>query len=89
MATRLLVVKDAFLATRGGGVEVLPPVASDRLPPSPFEVVLRAPDAPDRRVRATAIIAHVRGPLPPFAMLRLDEASVDAVPPGTELWLDD
>jgi len=84
---RLLVVKDAFLAR--GGVEVLPPVGSDRLPSSPFVVTLRAPDGAERRTTATAIVAHMRGPLPPFAMLRLADVEVDAVPPGTEIWLDD
>jgi hypothetical protein len=88
MATKLLVVKDAFPA-RGGGVEVLPPVGSERLPPSPFVVTLRAPDGSERRAGATAIVAHMRGPLPPFAMLRLADVEADAVPAGTEVWLED
>jgi hypothetical protein len=88
MAAPLLVVKDAFPA-RGGGVEVLPPVGSDRLPPSPFVITLRAPDGAERRASATAVVAHMRGPLPPFAMLRLAGVDADAVPPGTELWLEE
>jgi hypothetical protein len=86
MPTRLLIAKDVFPAR--GGVDVLPAVASDRLPPSPFEVTLRMPDGAERRARATAILAHIRGPLPPLAMIRLADVAVDAVPPGTELWLD-
>ena len=88
MASRLLVVKDVF-AARGGGVEVLPPVGSERLPPSPFEVTVRAPNRPERRTHVTAIISHMRGPLAPFAMLRLAGMTVDQVPPGSELWVDD
>jgi|HubBroStandDraft_6_1064221.scaffolds.fasta_scaffold4011236_1 hypothetical protein len=88
MALRLLVVKDAF-PLRGGGVEVLPPVASDRLPPSPFPVKVRAPDGGERSAMATAKVAHMRGPLPPFAMLRLADLALEAVPPGAEVWLDD
>jgi hypothetical protein len=88
MATRLLVVKDAFPA-RGGGVEVLPAVGSDRLPPSPFVVTLRAPDGSERRSSATAIVAHMRGPLAPFAMLRLADVDAGGAPPGTEIWLED
>ena len=79
-------VKDAF-ASRGGTVEVLPAVPSDRLPASPFELLVRAPGAAERRVTATAVVSHIRGPLPPFAMLRLSDLTVDAVPQGTELWL--
>jgi hypothetical protein len=88
VATRLLVVKDAF-AARGGSIEVLPPVASDCLPPSPFDVRLRAPNGTEVRTTATAVVAHVRGPLAPFAMLRLSDLDVAAAPAGTELWLDD
>ncbi len=91
--TLLLVVRDAFPA-RGGGVEVLPPVASDRLPPSPFEVLLRAPGAgestrAEHTATASAVVAHMRGPLAPFAMLRLAGVTVEAVPAGTEVWLDE
>jgi hypothetical protein len=85
MAQRLLVVKDAFPA-RGSGVEVLPAIASDSLPPSPFDVTLRHSNGSERRVKATAILAHIRGPLPPLAMIRLEDVAVDAVPSGTEIW---
>jgi hypothetical protein len=87
MARQLLVAKDAFPAR--GGVDVLPAVASDRLPPAPFEVTLRLPDGTERSAKATAILAHIRGPLPPLAMIRLVDVEVDAVPAGTELWVDD
>ncbi len=44
--------------------------------------------AAERRVKGTAILAHVRGPLPPLAMLRLANVTVDDVPAGTEVWVD-
>ncbi len=67
MEVRLLVVSHAF-AARGGGVELMPAVVSDRLPPSPFEASLRLPDGTERRVRASAIVTHVRGPLAPMVI---------------------
>ncbi len=73
-------------AVRGGAVELLPAVGSDRLPPSPFELVLRTPGGPDRRVKGTAVVAHIRGSLPPMAMVRLDDITEGDVPPGTEVW---
>jgi hypothetical protein len=85
MAERLIVVKDAFSAR--GGVDVLPAVASDRVPPSPFDVVLRSPDGSERRARGVAVVSHVRGPLPPLARIRLEGVVVDDVSPGTEIWI--
>jgi hypothetical protein len=85
MAERLLVVKDAFAGR--AGVELLPAITSDRVPPSPFEVTLRAPDGAERRARAEIIVAHIRGPLPPLARIRLVGVAVESVPVGTELWV--
>ena len=86
MLERLLVVKGTFPSR--GGVEVLPAVASDRVPATPFDVTVRTPDGAERRAKATVIVAHIRGPLPPMAMVRLADLTVDAVPPGTELWVE-
>lgn len=88
MGKRLLVVKEAF-AARGGGVELLPALGSDQVPPRPFAVTLRAPDGSELRTRASAVVAHARGPLPPLAMIRLADIPVEAVPPGSEICLDD
>jgi hypothetical protein len=87
MPKLVLAVRDAFPA-RGGRVEVLPAVASDRLPASPFLVTVRTPDGAERRTQATAKLAHIRGPLPPLAMLTLDDVTADSLPPGTEIWVD-
>jgi|HubBroStandDraft_1064217.scaffolds.fasta_scaffold2295782_1 hypothetical protein len=84
MAERLFVVRLASSAK--DGVEVLPAVPSDRLPPSPFEVTLRLPDGSERRVTATALLAHIKGPQPPMALVRLLDVAAEEVPPGTEVW---
>jgi hypothetical protein len=85
LADRLLVVTGAF-AVRGNAVELLPAVSSDKLPPSPFELTLRAADGVARRVKGTAVVAHIRGSLPPLAMVRIHDVTEAEVPPGTEVW---
>jgi hypothetical protein len=85
MAERLFVVRLASNAK--DGVELLPAVSSDRLPASPFEVTLHKPDGSERRVKAAAVVAHIRGPQPPMALVRLMDVTADEVPPGTELWI--
>ena len=85
VSERLLTVKTAFPVR--GGVELLPAVSSDRLPRSPFDVTVRLPDGSQHRRSATATVAHIRGALPPLAMLRVLGESADAFPPGTEVWL--
>ena len=67
-------------------MELLPAIGSDRLPPSPFELTLRAPDGVERRVTGTAILAHINGPRAPLAMVRLRDIAPEDVPPGTEVW---
>ena len=85
MAERLLVVVDAF-AARGGGVDVLPAVPSDRLPALTFAVTLRGSDGAERPAQAVAVLSHVRGRLPPLARVRVEGVSLAEVPPGTEIW---
>lgn len=85
MRERLLVVTSAYEAR--GGSDVMPKIASDGLPPSPFAVTLRTPDGAERSAKATAIVAHVRGPLPPFALVRVLDVPPQALPAGTEVWV--
>ena len=85
MAERLLVVTGAF-AVRGNAVELLPTVGSDRLPPSPFSLTLRSPGGAERPVTATSVVAHIRGSLPPMAMIRLHDVTEADVHVGTEVW---
>ncbi|MCA9590401.1 MAG: hypothetical protein KC657_34095 [Myxococcales bacterium] len=83
----LLVVEDAFVG-RGAGVLLMPRItAADAPAAATFAVRLRAPDGSERQVSAALEVAHMRGPLPPYAMVRLPTLSVDDVPPGTEVWL--
>jgi hypothetical protein len=85
-AALLLTVKDAFVA-RDGAVEVMPPVPSDRLPGPRFDVTLRGPDGTTRAAQAEAMVAHIRGSLPPMAMVRLKGVTRDEVPDGTVVFV--
>lgn len=84
MGGPLLVVEDAFVA-RGPGVVVMPRLTDDGRA-QPFQVRLVRPDGTAREVKATLDVAHVRGALAPWAMVRLHGLAVDDVPPGTEIW---
>jgi hypothetical protein len=80
----LLVVEDAFPA-RAGGTLVLPKITAERASRAPFEVTLALPDGTTRRATASLEVAHVRGPLPPFGMLRLHAIAPEEVPVGTQI----
>ncbi len=80
---RLLIVEDVFVA-RAGGVHVRPKVTLSRAERS-FAVTLRTPDGRERSATASLDVMHVRGPLPPFGMLRLHGLAPDEVPVGTEI----
>jgi hypothetical protein len=88
MAERLVVVKEAFVA-RGPGVLVAPKITLDRPAPSELRVRLRFPDGGEREATASFDVAHIRGSLPPFAMVRLLDCAPGDVPPGTEIWTVD
>ncbi len=85
MAERLLSVEDAFVA-KGPGVVVMPRFTSAAPPKGKFPVQLRFPDGTSREVAAEVDVAHMRGPLPPFAMYRLHGVTPEEVPAGTEIW---
>src|SRR4051794_34509381 len=70
MALRLLVVEDAFV-TRGRGVLVNPKVTADPAARAPFKVRLRFSNGEERETLAVYEFSHVRGPLLPFALVRL------------------
>lgn len=85
-----LVVTDASPA-RGGGVHVLPRLASvDVTDRGPFVVRLVLPDGSERRGRAVVDVPHVRGTAPPIGMLRLLDPTptvlrCEDVPVGTRV----
>jgi hypothetical protein len=82
---RLLVVEEAFVAG-GRGVLVAPKITLTRSAEGTFTVLLRFPDGSERAATASLDVAHIRGPLAPFAMVRLQGLLPGDVPPGTEIW---
>ena len=85
MAERLLTIEDAFVA-KGHGILVMPRFTTATPPRGKFAVQLRFADGTTRDVTAEVEVAHMRGPLPPFAMYRLHGVTAEEVPAGTELW---
>jgi hypothetical protein len=85
MAERLLIVEDAFVA-KGPGVLVMPRFTSASPPKGKIGVELRFSDGTVRNVMAEVDVAHMRGPLPPFAMYRLHGVTPAELPAGTEIW---
>lgn len=85
MADRLLTVEDAFVA-KGAGVLVMPRFTAAAPVKGRFQVQLRFANGATRDVTAELDVAHMRGPLPPFAMYRLHGVTPEDVPAGTEIW---
>jgi hypothetical protein len=85
MPGRLLTVEEAFVA-KGPGVLVMPRFSTATPPKGKIAVQLRLPDGATREVQAEVEVAHMRGPLPPFAMYRLHGVTPEDVPAGTEIW---
>ena len=85
MGTKLVVVEEAFEA-RGKGVLVSPRITWDRADRGPMPVRLVLPGGAERDATASIEVAHVRGPLPPYAMVRLVDLRPEDVPAGTEVW---
>lgn len=83
MGERLVVVEEAFMVR--GRTLVRPAITVDRAPGASFEVRVRTPDGRERSATAALETSHVRGPLPPLAMLRIDAPPED-LPAGTEIW---
>lgn len=73
MTERTLVVTDTVTG-RGKGVLLLPKlIATPTQPRGSFVARLTLPGEPTREVVAVLEVAHIRGPLPPFALVRLPE----------------
>jgi hypothetical protein len=82
---RLLTIEDAFIA-KGAGVLLMPRFTTASARRGRFAVQLRFADGTARDVEAEVDVAHMRGPLPPFAMYRLHGVQPAELPAGTELW---
>lgn len=85
VSARIVTVEEAFVA-RGRGVLVAPRFTAEAPRAGRFPVRLRFPEGTERVSVGELEIAHVRGALAPYAMLRLPELSVEDVPAGTEVW---
>ena len=70
MAERLLTVEDAFVA-KGAGIVVMPRFTTASAPKGKFAIELRFANGARREITAEVDVAHMRGPLPPYAMYRL------------------
>lgn len=91
MRTKLLTTEEAF-QIEGRGVIVTPGIPVDAfsgaLPPR--VVTLRRPDGQERTARAEFDIPRINPPPPtPSYFCLLTGLTKDAVPKGTELWIDD
>jgi hypothetical protein len=82
---RLLIVEECFAAP-GGKVLVTPKLESAPRVRAPFPVELRLPSGERKACTASLDFAHIQGPLPSFAMVRLAGVRAEDVPPGTEIW---
>ncbi len=84
---RLLVVEDCFAAP-GGKVLVAPRLESAPRVRAAFPVRLKLPSGEERHATGALDFAHIQGPLPSFAMLRLTGVRAEDVPKGTEVWAE-
>jgi len=89
--TDLLLTVDAAYATRGG-VELSPRIVPSELgiaaldpKAGPVDVRLELPDGSTKDVRAELSYAHISGPKPPFALVRLLGLTESDVPTGTRV----
>lgn len=82
----LFVVEDAFPA-RAGGVHVMPRFTTAQAGKGRVRVRLRLPSGAERELDGEVETAHMRGPLPSYAMLRLLGVTPEDVPIGTEIRL--
>jgi hypothetical protein len=85
MPELLLTIEDAFVAN-GPGVLVMPRFTAASPRKGKFQVELRLPDGTTRELTAEVDVAHMRGPLPPFAMYRLHGIAPGDIPAGSQLW---
>lgn len=86
MKTLWLTVEDCF-AARGRGVILEPKFVPPSIPKGNFSVIVRSNDGSEKEFQATLDVAHSRGNLPPFAMIRLLNAEPDEIAKGSQVWV--
>jgi hypothetical protein len=82
---RLLIVEESF-AARGKAVHLSPKITIDEPPRGPVAVRLRLPSGEEREAKAVFEVPHIRGSLPPFAIVKLLDLTPEEVPVGTEVF---
>lgn len=85
MSDPLLIV-DAAYATRGG-VELSPRIVPNELGRGPIAVRLERPDGSTSDASAELVFAHISGPKPPFALVKLAGLTERDVPVGTRVFV--
>jgi len=89
MPRALLLVVEGAHPGPGRGIVISPRFVPGPGMPRTLTVGLELPDGVERTALAELQFAHVRGPLPPYALLRLPELRPEDVPPGTRVWTTD
>ena len=84
---KLLVIVTECIDQKSRGLLVMPKFTLQG--GEPTSVRLKLPDGTERVARAKLDVAHIRGALPPFAMVRLFGETPESVPIGTEVWADE
>lgn len=82
--SHLLVVVEAAYDVRSG-VELAPRISAPEGRRGAFDVRLDRPDGTTLEARAELVVAHVSGPRPPFAIVRVLGLGAADVPSGTRI----
>lgn len=82
--SHLLVVVEAAYDVRAG-VELAPRISPPEARRGAFGVRLERPDGTTLEARAELVVAHVSGPRPPFAIVRVLGLGAADVPSGTRI----
>jgi len=86
MKTLWLTVEGAFPA-RGRGVVLEPKFVPPHIPKGNFSATVRFPDGQEKEFQVALDVAHSRGALPPFAMIRVLNAAPEEISQGCQIWI--
>lgn len=82
--SQLLVVVEAAFDVRSGA-ELAPRISAPEGKRGAFDVRLERPDGTTLEARAELVVAHVSGPRPPFAIVRVLGLGATDLPTGTRV----